>query len=127
MIFRVIQKSLQFNCVLYPFCLSDFSVAAKISVAIAVIHCEQTLNSLTYVIGIINDINGIKYSYFSFSHTLHIWRETTCNIQIASQMHSTRLYMRGVMLICSQRVIDRQTNNISSTAHFQVITAFYTF
>ena len=41
-----------------------------------------------FVIGVINDINGIKYSYFSFSRTLRIWRETTRDTQIASQITS---------------------------------------
>ena len=38
----------------------------------------------TNVIGIINDINGTKYSYFSFLHTLCIWQKTACDTQIAS-------------------------------------------
>ena len=56
------------------------------------IYC---VSSQLTVIGIINDILLIKYSYFSFLHILHIWQETACNTQIASQIHIAESYVRG--------------------------------
>ena len=40
-------------------------------------------------------------------------------------MHITKMYISSVMLIILWRVINRQTGNISSTAHFQVNKTFF--
>ena len=40
-------------------------------------------------------MNNTKYSYFSFLHTLCIWRETACDTQITSQIHITQIVHKG--------------------------------